>query len=91
MNESAHNFLNHLKSSSNTDTSGWPVSQTVVRGTPESNREIIDLTRDKKRRALMDKDANNKPQLYLQDHGPLKEWDIISIYQDGRVEVQPFI
>lgn len=90
MNEATHNYLNHLKSSSNTDTSTWPVSQTVVRETPENNREVIDVTRNCKQRAYMDKDADDKPELYLQDYGVLKEWDIVSVYQDGSVKVDKF-
>jgi hypothetical protein len=66
------------------------VTRIVVRNTPENNREIIDLTRDKKRRALMDKNAEDIQQLYLQDYGFLNEWDIVTILGDGAVEVEPF-
>lgn len=91
MNEASHNFLNHLKSTSSTSTDGWPIKEIIVRGTPESNREIIDATRDMKQRALMDKNAEEKLQLYLQDYGLLYPFDVVGLYQDGTVKVSKFI
>lgn len=87
MNEAYHNYLNHLKSTSNTSTEGWPVKEFVVTGKPDDNRAIIDYTRDKKHRAFMEKNADDKSQLYIQDHGFLEPFDVVSFFEDGTYKV----
>jgi hypothetical protein len=90
MNIEFHNLLNSMKSSSSKDRPDDPMTQTVVRGTPESNRAIIDMTRDKKQRAFMEKNTDDVQQLYLHDYGFLKPWDIVTIHRDGSVTAEPF-
>jgi len=89
MNESFHNLLNHMKSTSNTSTGSWPVREFRVTNEPQNNRDIIDYTRHfpTEKRAFMERNAEDKQQLYLNGHGFLNEFNVVSFFKDGSSKV----
>lgn len=56
----------------------------VVKGMPESNREIIDYTRNfpTEKRVIMERNSEDNQQLYHITHGFLNPFDIIDFFED---------
>lgn len=61
----------------------------IVKGTPDSNREIIDYTRSGKYPASMEKNGDDVQQLTIGTDW-LYPWDVLTIYDNGDYRVEKF-